>query len=505
MFTNSISLSNFVGVSTILTPAGLPQFNANIIGFFTTEGFINGNQNDVYRQYLGIDSVIQDFGTNSETARLASKIFSQAPNILTGGGFLRIIPMLNSVSATQTKFETADLTANFADIKLVNDGLLKITVDGVEFNLTALNFTKCANWRQVADVILYYVKGYLNVNVLEIGGIASGLVFTSKKVGTGSQILIEQLAGTGTDLSATGYLDITDGTLTQGEASSGETLKDAIARVSNEGVSYIGFFTNLVMEDSKILEVASDTQPKQRMFMHEITSIVDIQDGGIAKQIVQGGYKKTRLLGHLQDLATAQDFKAGYTGRMFSSNFSGTGTALTANLKQLQGVAFDTILNDNLLAQFKQAGVDTYGNIAVIGYTNGQGSANDYFDNIYNAIAFTGIMQVNIFNTLQATTTKIPQTESGLVVIRDTIIKTCESFRVNGVLGTGEWLGVTPTGINPDLFKNNINNFSYYIYNLPIASQSQADRNERKAPLFQVFGKLAGAVHSVDIQLTLER
>ena len=501
---NSISISNYVNVVTSITPAGLPQFNANVIGFFTTESFIGGNQNDPFREYRNAESVIQDFGTNSITARLSNKIFSQSPNINSGGGVLRIIPMLNSVSATQTKFETINLNGNLNDIKAVSDGLLKITADGVEFNLTSLNFTKCSNWQQIADVFAYYTQGYINVDVAYTNSVASGLVFTSKKAGTTSQILIEQLSGTGTDLSGTTYFNITNGTLTQGTESSGETLLDAIARMQNI-TNYNGFFTNLVMENDKILAVASDTQAKKRIFLHEIASIVDIQDGGIAKEIVSNKYTMTRILAHLKDLSTAQDFKCAYIGRMFSVDFSGIGTALTSNLKQLSGVSMDTIITDGLLTQFKNAGVDTYPNTAGIGYVNGQSNANEYFDNVYNAIAFEKIMQIAMFNTLQVSNTKIPQTEAGLSLLRSSIIKVCNQFTLNGVLASGNWEGQVPAGINANLLKNNIENFGYYIYNLPIALQPQADRVARKAPSFQIFAKLGGAIHFVEISAILEQ
>ena len=64
---NSIDITNYVSITTTITPAGLPQFNPNITGFFTTENFITGNQTDTYRRYINASSVAKDFGTNSNT------------------------------------------------------------------------------------------------------------------------------------------------------------------------------------------------------------------------------------------------------------------------------------------------------------------------------------------------------------------------------------------------------------------------------------------------------
>ena len=500
---NSIDISNYVNVSTTITPAGIPQFNPNIVGFFTTNRFINGNQNDVYREYLNATAVANDFGTNTSTYKLANILFSQSPNIKAGGGVLRIIPMLDSVNASPAKFTTANISANLTNIITVSNGDLKITADGQVFNLTNLNFTKCNNWLQVADVLLNYVAGYVNIDVLYISNVASGLIFSSKKVGISSAVTVEQLAGSGIDLSGATYFDITNGVETTGTVSTGETLLQAKTRISN-AVNYMPFFTDLLMEDSYILEVASDTQSKKQMFMHEVSSIIDIGENGIAKQIVSNKYTKTRMLGHLKDILTAQNFKVAYTGRAFCVDFMGINTTLTMNLKQLSSVPADTIITDSLLAQFKTVGVDTYPNTAGVGYINAQGNANDYFDNQYNAIWLDSALQVELFNILAKTNTKIIQTQEGMSVLRNGIIAICKQGMLNGMGGTGLiWTGDT-FGNRQD-FIDNIYSQGCYIYQLPISQQSATDRANRISPLFQVAYKLGGAVHSVSVQITLEQ
>lgn len=502
---NSISISNYVNVSTIILPSGLPQFNPNIVGFFTTENFINGNQTDVYRNYQNAKSVATDFGTNSNTYALASLIFAQSPNIRSGGGSLNIIPMLGSVSATSEFFTTANIAANLANIILVSDGSITITVDGVVFNLTNLDFTRCATWQDVANVFLKYLQGYANVDLLLVGNVPSGLIFSSKKVGTSSQITLATLVG-GTDITGATYLNVVGGATTNGTASTGETLLEATVRTADE-VQYFPFFTNLAMEDNYILETATATQALPKMYMQEIASLVDVATTptlGIAWQIADANLNKTRVLGNLSSPSLAQKFKVAYTGRMFSVDFTGNNTALTANLKQLSGIPSDTVINDSILQTLINAGVDSYPNTAGQGFVNAQGNANDYFDNQYNAGWFENTLQVNLFNVLATTSTKIPQTQQGMTILRNAIIQTCEQAVSNGVAGTGNtWNGET-FGVVP-LFLSSISNNGYYIYQIPISQQSQADRAARKAPLFQVALKLAGAVHSVDVIVIIEQ
>ena len=503
---NSIDITNYVSITTTVTPAGLPQFNPNIVGFFTTESFIAGNRTDIYRNYINASSVATDFGTNSSTYSLATKLFAQSPNILTGRGSLNIIPMLSAVSATNSVFTTENIVANLTGLLAVTDGRIMITVDEQVFNLTNLNFTQASSWQQVANIFLSYVQGYANVSVLTVANVPSGLIFTSKKVGTTASIVLTANAGTGTDLAEATYLNIVAGASSGATASSGETLLEAITRTQSE-VAYLPFFTNLAMEDSYILSVATSTQAKQQMYMQEVASLTDLKTAGIATLIAEANLNKTRILGHFVSLADAQNFKVGYIGRMFSVNFAGNNTALTANLKALSGISIDTVITDSILTQCKNAGVDTYPNTAGNGYVNAQGNANDYFDNQYNAVWFNGDLQITLFNVLQQAGigTKIAQTQQGMTILRNAIISVCEQGVRNQMIGQGlRWSGTIPFG-DPVKGQNAIFSQGYYIYQPPIALQPQGDRGSRIAPLFQIAVKLSGAVHFVQIQATLQQ
>lgn len=71
----------------------------------------------------------------------------------------------------------------------------------------------------------------------------------------------------------------------------------------------------------------------------------------------------------------------------------------------------------------------------------------------------------------------------------------------NGCLAPGVWNSAGFGALNQGdtLAKG------YYVYAPPIATQSQADREARKAVTFQVAAKEAGAIHSVDILVNVNR
>ncbi|WP_310670217.1 DUF3383 family protein, partial [Burkholderia multivorans] len=122
-------------------------------------------------------------------------------------------------------------------------------------------------------------------------------------------------------------------------------------------------------------------------------------------------------------------------------------------------------------------------------------------DSVYNAIWFRNRIETDVYNLLYQSPTKIPQTDGGNALIAATISAACEAAVNNGYLAPGVWNSAGFGALNQGdtLAKG------YYVYAPPIATQSQADREARKSVTFQVAAKEAGAIHSVDIIVTVNR
>jgi len=71
----------------------------------------------------------------------------------------------------------------------------------------------------------------------------------------------------------------------------------------------------------------------------------------------------------------------------------------------------------------------------------------------------------------------------------------CQQAVANAYSAPGEWNSSTTFGNQAD-FLANIQQVGYYIYSVPISQQSQADREDRKAPIISIALKEAGAIHS---------
>lgn len=481
-----LPVSNIINVSITNTPSGLSERNVNSLGLFTTETPSNAES---YGVYISPAQVVEQYGTGSVTAQMANAIFAQTPNIRTGNGRLVIMPYIGAVSATPGYATTANISANVAALIAVTSGDLRVTVDGVVYNLTGINLTTATDLEGIAAVIQSKI---VNCTVTHSG---NTLVFTSKKVGANADVTIGAVSGgSGTNLAGSGYLNTASSVATSGADSSGETLLEAIDRMDGV-VSFTGVITNLNMEDDVIEDISDAIQAQDRIFLHHFASTADI--AGIGTTIQQSGNTKTRVLLYTDSLAEANLMKAAYAGRAFSVNFTGSFTSQTMNLKQLATITPDANITQTLYAAAEIAGVDlyvSYDGVPSVFSTGG----NDFFDNPYSDLALKFALETSGFNFLRQTNTKVPQTESGMNGLKNAYAQVCERFIRNGCIAPGSWTSSETFG-DPQIFKENILDRGYYIYSLPIVQQSAAERELRKAPLVQIAIKRAGAIHTSDV------
>lgn len=487
-----LPLSNVINVTITTTPRGLSVRNANSLALFTTEqpGGI-----DPYTTNLSASQVADDYGTNSNTAAMANAIFAQSPNILSGNGRLVVIPLGQdtagniAVSGAPGHLETANLSSTLAAIIAVTNGDIRITVNSVNYNITGLNFTNATDWDDIAAILqARLVTG-------TIVSIANGFSITSKKVGTASTVAMSAVpGGSGTDLNGVAYFKGASSVATPGTNADGETLQEAIER-TKDLVSYTGIISNLMMEDAVVETLAAYIQANDFMYLNSVASSTDIE--GIGADITDAGETKTRILLHTNGLESANLMKSAYAGKGFSTNFNGSGTARTQNLKQLTTILPDTGITQTLYDQAKENGVDLY-----VSYQGAPGilstGANDYFDVVYASLALKFALETAGFNYLAQTNTKVPQTQDGMNGLKSAYGQVLERFVKNGTIAPGAWTSSETFG-DPEIFKQNILDRGYYIYSIPIIDQDPVERAERKAPLCQIAIKLAGAIHTSDV------
>lgn len=273
-----------------------------------------------------------------------------------------------------------------------------------------------------------------------------------------------------------------------------ETPAETIARIKDD----IYFFGVLV--DDVIASL-----PDEATYMQTIDKIMFVSSATAADYAASTGkfdvvraasQTHTRCLYHSVSAQQARIFAAAYAGRALSTAFSGVNTTQTMHLKVITGFTGDPAIDQTELTACVAAGVDVYASFGVDRlFTSG---LNIFFDEIYNELWFKLALQINGFNFLSLTNTKIPQSEIGIEGLKNAYRTVCEQSVRNRFIGPGAWTSPDSFGNRESLIRN-VKDVGYYIYSLPVSRQSTADRTARKAPLIQMAVKSQGAVHSSDI------
>lgn len=485
-----LSISNFIQVTLLAALRGLADVNTSALAFFADEVPIPSNYGD-YGIYTGPDGVADDFGESSDAYRIAVSVFSQSPNIMSAGGYLVIIPRKASAPASAATIlgtgpvDLTKLTATDYKISLAIDGAADADIVIGSIDSTSL-LTATASLNPTA-------LGTAGA-IIEVTGELTAALITLKSDTAGATSALTVGSAAATDIAPALKLS---GSAT-GAATGTERLKDAILRASAL-VPFFGIISTDKPADALFLETAKTIQTMDKLWIVGSPTVGDIK--GIFTTILGAGLTHTRCLFYSSSADDAFDFAAGYAGRGLSIDFSGFNTAHTMHGKEIVGMVADPGMTQTVLTDCKNAGVDFYGDFGVPKvFTSG---ANQFFDQIYSRLAFKLRLTIAGFNFLTTTNTKIPQTEEGMNGLKGAYRKVCKQFVDAGVFAPGTWLSSTTFG-KPEDHMRNIAGFGYYIYSMPISSQSQTDRNARKAPATYIACKDSGAIHSADVSVMVE-
>ena len=287
-----------------------------------------------------------------------------------------------------------------------------------------------------------------------------------------------------------------------------ETYAQAITRLASE-IYFEGILTTRAVEDAEAIEASAHVQSMgNRILALPASDTSALTDNTGLFYKLQSNFKTKCLLytsgaDDEEKALNARLFAAAYLSRGFAVNYSGSNTTITMNLKDLVGIAADTNISETILDKCAEIGVDCFPSIEGLAKVISNQQGGMYFDQVANQIWFVNAIQRNVFNLLATTRTKVPQTEVGMNMITNAIKEICNQAITNGYIAPGTWNSSDTFG-NLEDFHRNIEEVGYYIYHQPITEQTQNEREQRKAPLFQIAAKESGAVHSANILIYLE-
>lgn len=189
-------------------------------------------------------------------------------------------------------------------------------------------------------------------------------------------------------------------------------------------------------------------------------------------------------------------------GRALTVNYNGNSTVITLMYKQEPGIVAEALLSTQINAlEAKNCNVFVaYNNDTAI-VEPGKVCSGDFIDTITGTDWLAVTVMTAVYNLLYTSNTKVPQTDAGTHLIVTTIEAVLSQAVANGLLAPGVW---NANGFG-SIAQNDFLPKGWYVYAPPVATQLQADREARKSVPIQVAAKLAGAVHTVDVTITVNR
>lgn len=357
------------------------------------------------------------------------------------------------------------------------------------------------------------------VTTVTYGSIGTGgNSFTLAKVGANISLSGATLSG-GVAASSVGYAT-SPGSGTDISALVGLTTATSLALIpgfdAEEPVECVADMANL-SSDWYGLMFAAATQPTDDQNIEvanfvEGLSITRVFGVTITNTNVLSSLVTTDLASRMKAAAYVQSLcqyssqspyvVASFFGRAFTVNFLAENTTITMMYKQEPLVTAEDLTETQAnVLEDKRCNVFTayVNDTSIIQY--GVMSGLRWFDETFGLNWFQDAVQTAVYNALYTSPTKIPQTDAGVNTLTTIVAGTCEQAVSNGLVAPGVW---NAAGFG-SLTQGQYLKTGYYIFAASVALQAQADRDARKSPPIQIALKLAGAIQTVDVLVSVNR
>lgn len=438
------------------------------------------------RLYSSISDIATDFGISSREYLSAQAFFSQSPQPT------QVYIGRWAKSATAGRLRGRTLSSAEQDISLftaITTGTLSLTIDGASKSMASIDLSAETNLNGVASQIS---------SALGVSGSCAWtgerFVITSATTGTSSTVAT-------TDTGALSSLMGFAGSATSVAGVAAESLASAITALLDYNTWYMVCVAPDASDDS-IVEAAGliEAASPSRMIgftTQNSTEIDSTASSTLGSRLKGLGYNRTILV-YSSDSPVAA---ASVFGRMATINFEGSNTTLTLKFKQLPGVTAENLRSSQAEA-LKSHNVNAfcaYQNDTSI-LQEGITSGGWFIDETHGLDWLQNRVETDLWNLLY-TSKKVGQDESGATAIVSCVNKSLEQGVTNGLIAPGVWNGDAFGALE----SGDTLSTGYYVYIQPFDEQSQSDREARKAPPIQIAVKLKGAVHFINVTITVNR
>ena len=437
--------------------------------------------------------------STSEIYRAAQVYFSQSPypkNLVVANW-----PKVAQVSRSQGRAVNAS-AADFAGAGSAGSFRFNgVDVSGVNFAAD----TTLAAVAATLETAIRALDGLTNVDVVFEGGAfhvetdSSGTRFAEGgRIGAHSQ-------GSGVDVSR--YTGLTD-PLYYSAGGPAQELEAYLTEAAEENPDwyFITMQSSYISDYPMIEAVSAWAEANKRFLVAQVndTGAITAAGFGDLEDLLETDRSRTAVV-----WSATQDYKAvSVAARLSSTNFNARNSLPTLMFKSLPGVVADDITSVQK-RYLDDSRVNSYvpfagQNILTEGWAVRDGV---WMDSRFWLDWFDWKLQTEIFALFRSNTTRIPQTQEGIALLRNTIIEVCESGVRNGGIAAGNVSSalagdISQTTENPD-FDGDLSR-GYLVHIDSLALQTLSDREARKAPPIKIWLKGSGALHSAEITITFE-
>lgn len=428
----AIEITEFTNVSISVSPTGVLGSNFGILGFLTkvSDAFINGiSPAERTRAYTSLASVGGDWETSSEVYKAATAFYSQTP---TPTDFVVLI----NYDVAQPAQLVGGSHDSLEELVTITTGSLSMTINGTSITDSNIDFSSATTLQEVADLLEVIVALDLVGSTVEYG--EYGFTVTSPSTGSASTITF----ATGDVAEALGFEQY------QGLVSDGvdvETPIDSLAAVLTKGTDFVGLVTHKDFRDvlagdagETTLEIAQWAEAAKKIFFNTSNSLA-VLNSAINTDIISV-LKSATLRFSLSTYSSNPNLypSASVFGRAASVNFSATNTTITLNLKSMPGIVSENLTPAEFaVLRSKNGSAVVQIGKSVNAYTDSRMASGSWLDTTHGLLWLENRCEVDLFNLLYQSNTKIPFTQTGINIAKSVLDKSLRAAVLNGLAGPG--------------------------------------------------------------------
>jgi hypothetical protein len=490
---NSLPVSRLINVSVSLLPTAAQSQNLSSCLVLTSDTVIDVVSR--MRSYNTLTAVATDFGTSSPAYLAAVLWFEQNPqpqqlligrwakNASAGQLFCGPLSAANSILTAWTTITNASF---------------KVQVDGGSLqSITALNLSSALSLAGVAGLITAVIAGA----TCTYDAVNNRFVFTSSTTGASSSVSFLTAGASGTDISnqLNGRNTAGNGAYVANGIVAESALQAATIFDSTFGQQWYALVIPEAVDNDHVAAAGfiegTNTKHFYGVTTQEAGVLVSATTSDIASVLKALGYNKTAV----QFSSSSAYAVMSLLARILPTDYTGNQTVITLMYKQEPGIVAENLTAtqaDSCAAKNTNIFVQYNNNTAII--QNGVSVSGQFIDTVVGADAFAIAVQTALFNTLFTIPTKVPQTDRGMHILTTAVTAVCIQFVNDGYLAPGVWTSAGFGSLN-----TNDQMPGYYVFAPPVSTQSAASRAARIAVPIQVAAKLAGAVHTANVSITV--